>query len=472
MNGNNNNAIVRPNKPVPKNPDEKKADKAAKRAAKSGSGQHHTITVGKSVKTGAPARNDPGGRFEYVIGSSERLLWDYLACIFDPWTRAGRVPCRVGGFELTTRTWCTRNAGVAYANALGDSFIAVAAANWCESGNADGIPDTRCGLLATGGNGSASYSTSPTTVATAFADTTQDIDAGWSALPMDNPMDNGFVYTDRIRLVAMGLKIRQTTADQVAAGEVMLVGSVNPLGGIGGGSINGATWDQLLKTNDEVMVHAIKQIPGWEADDEFTIVAIPGEQQCFEMVQVLTGQPTVGNPGAGAGTLQRKFPVFHLGAVARGMTAGQKLTYEVVYRWESEISKTNSTEVLAGKSAAKIPQSTLDMATAHARPLAHSQVANTHVVPFVQTLASTNPSLVHGLGKHPDLHASVRPNKKPLPMLPTYVDVNEGGGFLDKIAGVGKGIINAAAKGGFLKNIPVVGNALDSVANIVSGWFS
>lgn len=470
MNGNDNNANAAAAAAAVGGAKKRQRKRKTKKALSEVPKQPFTaVPAGSSVK--ANTSDQPAKHFVYTMGGDAKVVHDYIKGVFNNEELCPRVPRDAGGFELGTKVWRTEDEGVAYASAEGNAFIGVCVPNWVESSNYDGTPDPRCGCLgwnnvgdSNGAMGRAVYASSSSTVASQLPLYTDTPDGGWSGnrlvIPPDTKMDSG----TRIRCTAVTLRVSQNDAKDVAAGQAMLAGTQNPLGGIKGGTLNGCTWNDVENTNNEVMTRAYRSLPQW-GNDDFVIVAVPGEQQCFEMVS-LPPDATVGHP-EDSNPAHNKYPIFHLAMLARAMRAGGKLTYKVTFTWETETARTNSGEDTSALSL-PVPQATLDIAKHYMRPYAAvSKTPNLHLLPWVQTLAHTNPGAVTALGQHPDIHPTLRPSK----VTGSVVSVMKPGGFLSKLGDLGKTLLSGVAKSGALNSVPLVGPALNGLANIVSGWF-
>jgi hypothetical protein len=258
-------------------------------------------------------------------------------------------------------------------------------------------------------------------------------------------------------------------AATTSKGEVMLAGTVNPTGGLGtggaagGGGINGSDFDGIWKTNNDVMTKAIRTLPNWKSGEEFSIVAIPGEEQAFEMCQVpSTGYTYNANPEL------KVVPIVHLAMYARSMTPGDLVNYEVVWVWESEMAKSNSTDVTTPQ-VVPVDSKTLNVATSKARPYATSNsAAGIHALPWVETLGQTQPNALVALGRHPDIPQALRPTATTGPIV---AHTGSEPSFFGKVLNLGKSLIKEGAKTGYLKKIPYIGNALQGVASVLSGLF-
>ncbi len=415
--------------------------------------------VGSSVQSSRD-NNKPAAQFKYVFGVQEKALHDWMSCVFDPDKFQAPVPNATGGFELYTQLWRTRNSGSAVAAADGTAVVACAASGWTEDGNTDGQPraDVACMGFTTPGratlasDGSASVAIVPYTGVNPATN-------GLAGQTLVKPTElNG---QSRIRLVGMKLEVHSVMAQNTSKGEVLLCGSVNPAGGVEGGTINGSTWDNIMDTNDDVMVKAIRGLPGWKPEEKFSIVAIPAEQQAFEM-------QTLNATGYGL----TNTPLFSIAALARGLTPGDSISYNVTYVWETEMSKSYEA-VQQDRPVVPVDQATLDIAKTKMRPYATlSGTQGIHALPWVETLATTSPAAIHALASHP----SMRPVGHVLPSATTAFVPHPADAaptsFLGKLYNAGQSLLGKVVSSGVLSKIPYVGGILNTVANGIKSIFS
>jgi len=410
--------------------------------------------------------NAPAERFSFVFGPQEKAIHDYLRCVFKPSEYVARVPASRGSFELYTDLWRTSESGSVVAGSDGTAVLGVCAPNWVESGNASGTPNAYSQVVGYTDMGSASIASvgGATAYGYQFPTLGASFSAAWKGVILDRPTDSAMNATTRIRLVAMELRIHSVMAATASKGEVMLCGSVNPLGGIRAGSLNGSNWDDIVKTNGGVMTRAIRALPNWKSGEIFSIVAIPAEDQAFEMCTV--GATGVSAPSFGGGPL---VPLLNIGLLARSMTPDDIINYEITYVWESELAKSNVAET-SSRPVVGIPASTLNTAMASARPLAiHNQMAGIHALPFVETLANTNPNGLAALARMPGLkRPSVSPSAQSSGAVVHHVP--ETGWFSQLING-GKALHKVVTNSGLLSAIPVVGGPLQAVASVLSKLF-
>lgn len=406
--------------------------------------------------------NKPSAQFSYVFGPQEQSLHDWMACVFDPENKSARVPNATGGFELYTQLWRTKDTGTAVADSAGNLFIGVCASGWTESGNQNGVPASSCTVLGYTTPGKATLaSTGAVAIATSpAAGSTQSV-VGVTGQALVQPTQLN--PNTRIRLVAAVLKVHSVLAANTAKGEIMVCGSVNPGGEVQGGAVNSSTFNDIKNTNSDVMSRAIRAIPSWKSGEVLSIVAIPAEQQSFEMVQL---------PATGTGVSD--VPLFHMGCFGRNFTAGDSVVYDVIYVWETEMGKTYETDE---DRTAVVPVSpdVLDIAKNKMRPYAAlmnhpSAPDNIHALPWIETLATTQPAAVHALASHPVMKpiGHKLPAAGPVIVQPAKAPEES---FLGKVLGAGKTLLNSVAQGGYLKNVPVVGNILDTVAKGISSIF-
>lgn len=404
----------------------------------------------------------PATAFRYAFSEGEKQLHDYLKAIFNPAKYCGRVPSGRAGFEIYTDVWRTRVAGEAVADASGSLGVVVGMPNWVEDGNYDGQPHA--------GSQSVGYTTMGYPIAyTDGSGPTGSIPgvtgaisgaSAWKALQMPRPTDSAMDNNTRIRAVGAILSVHTVQSTNLGQGELQIAGTVNPQGGVSGGSINGGTWSTIEQTNDSVMAIATKAVPGWKSGDELSIVAIPSEQQCFEMIQV----PSVANLDG------NKCPIAHLSLLGRGLSNGARVSFSVTMIWESEVARTNRGDMELVKQAF-VPPELLASAVAHARPLAVvPKIDGVHAVPFVQALGQHRPMAVEALARHPDLHSDFKGAGGFVPAL-SYKPAASAS-LLSKIGNFAKTAASTVKESGLLSKIPYVGPAIQGLANIFGNLFS
>jgi hypothetical protein len=442
----------------------RKKNKPKDKKAKAPGSAPTAVRSGAVIKSKSDT-NAPAERFTFILGPEEKALHDYLRCVFNPADYTARVPVSPGGFELYTQLWRTYESGTAIAGADGNAVIGLGCSSWVEGGNNDGVPDFWSQILGYNNSGAAIYrsNNAAAAVAAAFLPVSNAIGPNNTATDLDRPTDQALTANTRIRLVAVELAIHSVAAANTAKGEIMLCGTVNPTGGIGGGSLNGATWDQIDKTNPEVITKAVRAIPNWKSDEVFSIVAIPGEAQAFEMV-LLPLNGSVWN-----GTMADKtVPYLHLGMLARSMTPGDQLSYKATFVWETELAKTNQAESKPMK-VVPVPQNVMDVAKSAARPYAvANKVPGIHALPWVETLGQTNPAAVYGLGLHPSIPAKL---KGPRPAGPLVVHRPDQPSFFSNVLSAGKNLLKGVSQSGVLSKIPYVGPLVQGVGNVLSSLF-
>lgn len=432
------------------------------------SGAPRAVQSGKIIAASRDS-NEPAEMFNYVFGPQHKATHDYLKCIFNPSKFQARVPASRGSFELLTKLWDTKESGTAVAGADGNAFIAVAAPNWVESGNSDGTPalDSQCVGYTTMGSACLRSKNPASNYATVPLNGSACVDSEFAWTVMDRPTDGALNNASRLRLVAMELRIHSVMAASTSKGEIMLSGTVAPVSEAQGGTLNGVSWDDVVKTNAGTVTRAIRTLPSWKSGEVFSIVAIPGEEQAFEMVQVPATARTAQFVDTGAWYTYA--PWFHLLCQARSMTPGDTLNYEVTYVWESELAKTNESSTSAAK-VIPVPAATLNLATANARPYSLSKYPGVHSLPWIETLAQTEPMAVAALSRHPALHPKLRPAAAPPGLV--YTEPKEAEpSFLGKLGGLAKDVLDGAADSSWLKKVPYVGGALSSVAGVLGSLF-
>lgn len=461
---NDNKPAAKSGPPLP--PPLTEAGKAAAKAARARAGKKKEKADGgsdtRAVRSGAVALNNhdsnkPADAFAYVFGPQHKAVRDYLRCVFEPDKYTARVPASQGSFELLTELWRTRESGVIVAGSDGTAVLGLCAPNWVEAGNGMGEPFAGSQVLGYTTMGAASQVSQVPADAYAGTFPVQGsvVDAAWKATPLDRPTDTPLDAQSRIRLVAMQLKVHSVLANNTAKGEMLLCGTVNPVGGPGAGSINGCTWDQIIKTNDGVMTRAVIGLPNWKPGKSFSIVAIPAEDQAFQMCEIPASGITVS-------------PVFHLGFLARSMTAGDSISYEVTYVWETELAKTNRAETFSA-AVIPVPASTLQLAAAKARPYAASnQHPGIHALPWIETLAQTEPSALAALERHPTMRPHVESAQAKRPAV-SYQAPDTG--FWGKLFEGGKALHKAVTNTGLLTAVPVIGAPLQAAASLLSSLF-
>lgn len=414
--------------------------------------------------------NAPAEQFQYVFGPQEKAIHDYLRCVFQPDDHVARVPATRGSFELYTNLWRTRESGTCVAGSDGTAMIGVCAANWVEDGNNSGNPTLNVQTLGFTNMGNAVVASN--NAATGYAATFNTVGAiqdpsAFSLPVMDVPTDTPLTSQTRIRLVAMELRIHSVMAATTSKGEVMLCGTVNPLGGVRAGSLNGNSWNDIVKTNSSVVTRAIRSLPNWKSGEVFSIVAIPAEDQAFEMCEIPASASTYS-------LAQNQYPVYNIGMLARSMTAGDTVNYEVTYVWESELAKSNLAESRT-PSSVSVPASTLNLATGAARPYATlNRLPGVHTLPFMETLANVAPNALGALARHPALA------KRPI-TLPMVADAVKGAnavvhhtpetGWFSRVIAGGKDLHKAVTSSGVLTAVPVIGGALQAVSSVLASLF-
>lgn len=442
-------------------PPAKRLEKKDKKREKKAAAVPQAVRSGKAIAIRGSETNAPAAQFTYVLGPQEKALHDYLRCVFNPRDYAARVPNSAGGFELYTQVWRTFENGTMVAGANGVALLGLCANSWVEASNANGVPDGNCQVLGWNQSGAACFrSNSAAANYSAIPQQQSAVQAGWSGVNLDRPTDQAMTLNTRIRLVAMELRLRSTLNSQTAKGEVLLVGSVNPMGGQQGGAINEATWDDIAKTNEEVVTRATRSIANWGSDEVMSIVAIPAEQQAFEMCLVPQ------NASAGITT----FPLVSVAAFARGMTPGDALSYEVCYVWETEMAKSNNASSAQTERPVSVPSSTLSLATANASKYAHlNAVPGMHSLPYIETLAVTQPNAVEALSRLPSLPPTLktRPSVQTVAHRPSG-EAAPGGSFLGRLWTLGKGLLKTGINSGMLMRIPEVGPVVQGVASALS----
>lgn len=429
-----------------------------------------TIHSGEVITTRDSDR--PGSQFTYAVGDNERDLHHYLRSIFDPGHYNARVPNRMGGFELSTKLWTTQEDGVVTAGADGNAVLGVCANGWLEAGNYDGEPDTSCLCLGHSRMGTASFRSSNAAVNyPAMPAISVALDpfgaSGVSGQTLDVPTDSPLTATTRIRLVSMSLSVHTILSNNLAKGEVLLCCSVNPGGEARGGLINGASWDDILKTNDEVMTRATRGLANWGPNDVFEVVAIPGEKQAFEMLLTPSSAYSAGPLGTDG-----VVPRATLGMFARGLAPGDKISYHITYNWESELAKTNSSAGDLMKPGS-VPIEHLQLAASNSQKYAVAPKPGIHALPWIETMATVNPGAVQALALHPGIPKQLKPvvpfpgvNKMPL----IHVSPQKPG-FLQNVADFAKTALHGVANSGVLNNVPYVGGILNGLAGTLSKLF-
>lgn len=437
--------------------------------------------IGRGVRSGdAVLTRDtdrPSSQFTYVLGENEHDLHNYLRAVFDPAHYNARVPNRMGGFELSTKLWTTSEDGVIVAGADGNAVLGLAAPNWLENGNYDGLPDTGCQCLGYSRMGTASFrSTSavanyPSLPAIGAGLDVFGAGAGVTGEVLDVPTDTAFNSYTRIRLTSMCLSVHTILSNNLAKGEVLLCSSVNPGGDLRGGRLNGATWDDIIKTNDEVITRGVRALANWQSGENFEVVAIPGEKQAFEMVVVPADAYSAGAPGSSG-----LVPVATLAMFARGLAAGDRISYHVTYNWETELGKSHASEADQQKPGA-VPLEHLQLAASNAQKYAVAPLPGIHALPWIETMGTVNPGATQALALHPSIPKPLRPAVVPFPgaskvPIGSIVHVSpKKPGFLQNVADFAKTALHGVANSGVLTNVPYVGGILNGLAGALSKIF-
>lgn len=413
----------------------------------------------------------PASRFNYVFHAGDAQLRDYLKTVFHPKQYAYGVPAETGGFELFTKTWRTFDAGTAFAGADGIATVGVVCDSWLEDGNYEGRPHPSCQVLSYSTSGAAVIASKSATltygpVGCSPSTGTLFSSGDYNSTPLSSPLDANFTDNTRMRLVAVELEVKSVQASNNAKGEIMLFGSVNPQGGVQGGTLNTATWNDILNTPNEVISRSRRTIPNWKPDQVFSVVAIPAEDQAFMMVK----RPSSSLVNMTGGY----YGVMTLGMIARNLSPGDSLEYEVTYVWESELSKTKEANQSYDEKV-PLPISTLLTATSKARPYStQGRVPGISDLPWIDTLSVTNPQAISALAKHPKVPSAFRPlggTKEMVIYNPPMMSPQPPGSFLDKVAGVAKGALHAISDTGLLSNVPVIGKALQAGASWLDSIF-
>ncbi len=432
--------------------------KARKEAAKADA-------AASAVSRSAVSRQEssqPATRFAYVLTESEEVMYKYLKTVLHPdmkdQSSLSGPPYAAGSFELYTRLFHVTQSGIATADANGNAWIGVPCNDWIESGNNTGVPDPACRTLGyLGGGTSAVFTDGSAAIGALLPVATTAFVAGQSSISQRLP-DDTFNGSTRCRLVAQKLSIRSDASADTGQGEAMLVSSVNPLGGINAGSLNmgaGANWDALIETNDMVLIKAVTSLANWPAGHELGIVAIPAEQQCFEMTYV---------PPNGYANV----PYFTMAMLARGCKAGQKISFTLNQIWESEMQKTNE----VGRMPSPVPSEPYEYVNKYvssAKPMAVSTSStpqNLQVVPWVGGLAKTRPEVAHAVVAHPAIRPVIQQAVSAGAV--TRPSSSQSGGFLNTL----KNIAGTVTRTGVLGAIPYVGPLVQGIASGLSRIFN
>lgn len=437
----------------------------SRKAPEGGKGPKQSSAFGNRRNIATRESSEPATRFEYVMGPQPKVAHDYIRSVFEPRLYPTRVPNSAGGFEFDTETWRTFDSGTAVAGADGIAIIGVTADCWSESGNQNGVPDTACTALATidGACGAAAFCSNSAAINyVGFPSLGAAWNTNWNANALIRPTDNSLNSRTRIRLGAMELAVKVELANETAKGEIMLVGSVNPLGGLQGGSINACNWKDIENTNSRVLSRAKRTIANWPSDDEFTVVALPYEAQSFEMAT----RPTSSTLNMEFGT----YGILTLGMIARGMKPGDAISWTLTMNWESELSKTNQIVDIVASPKVTLPDEVLyDLRNnAQKYQAGYAGMKGIHALPWIETLSKHDPMAVQALANHPALPKQFRPAKPHIGYIPALAAPQKPGTFLSGIADLAKSALSSVSGSGILKNVPVVGNALQTL----SGWLS
>jgi hypothetical protein len=399
--------------------------------------------------------DEPTTRFHAVLGSQDKALHDWLRTVMDPTSPEGvsGCPAMLGTFEVFTELYQDSLSGVAVADAAGLACLGVCVDSWIESGNATGTPDpatrvmgyTTAGVAALGSDGGGSGAAIPA-AGSGFA--------GFIQYNLGKPDDNITAQT-RIRTVAARLSVWSDEPLDSAKGEVMIVSSVNPAGPAEGGRINSATFGGLASMNRKVISRTTANIPGLIASGErLTAVALPAEEQAFEMVQW---------PAAG----YTSTPIVTLAAFAKGMAAGQQLQFRVDYVFEAEATKSKLAVTPAMvPERVKVPVDRLNTAITASLPYSSGSTATRpsgiHALPFVEELAQSNPMALAAI----DHSSSMRPVHQLAQTRPAQLTLYkpagaQSGGILSTIKSIGSGLVQS----GVLGAIPYVGPVVQGLAS-------
>lgn len=439
---------------------------ARRRKAKKKPALEKAVGSGQIARDGRAAES-AAARFQYILTQSDKEMREYLKTVFHPTKYGHGVPAATGGFELYTKTWRTFDSGVAVAGSNGVAVVGVGCDSWAEDGNAEGQPLASSKFLGYTNPGAACFASSNAAISYAGIGgaTTDSFDpAQHTSSVMMKPMNAGELSAStRMRLVAVELSVKSVLAADTAKGEIALVSSVNPRGGIAGGTINTAKWNDLKQTPAEVLVRAVRNVAGWKSDQTFTIVAIPAEAQAFEMVE----RPANSLINTVGGT----YGLVTLGMIARAMTPGDQIEYEVCYLWESEMAASNEATPNLQK---LIPQPIEDIGyvAALARPYASSgRVPGVSDLPWVESLSHKQPQKVGALALTPTVPDVFRPSSHPLVVKPLMAE-QKPTSFLGKVQDVAKGALHGIASSKILDKIPYVGGALNSLAGWLDGVFN
>lgn len=446
----------------------RRAAKQARRAEAARLARLQAVRTPKGAGPGAAVTrkstnsNEPVTRFHAVFGPRELAFRNWMRTIHNPTGAVSGVPATVGSFQLNTDLWQDGLSGQAKADANGNFWIAVVVDSWIESGNATGTPLPTCQVMGYANPGYMVLATDGTAATAGIPLAGAIIPAGATATVLNNPAPNIINQETRARQVASRLRVWHAQSANDASGEMTIISSVNPGGSVQGGRLNGCSYSDLISTNPQVVSRYTVTLPNWKPDETIESVAIPAEENAFETYI----WPANGYVAA--------TPIFTMACMGKGLKPGAAVEWRVDVVFESEAGKTKRAMVeMTGESSwppakVQVDTPTLLMGASNSTKYATRPASvgeSIHALPFVETLAVTNPAAVAAIDNHPSMlpvHTAARTRPAALSV---YRPAS--GGVLDAIKTVGNGLV----KSGALGMIPYVGPVVQGIASTLMRIF-
>jgi hypothetical protein len=264
------------------------------------------------------------------LTKQDEAIFGYLSTLSDPWIdEPTGVPLILGSGDVRTTKARTKRLITLQANASGFAFLTVNNDGW-ERDNPGNLYQYASYPLGVAGNDV--WYTDGTYVGTtlpAYTATTATTGLLASAAPL---IDEALDANSMLRQVACGIRCWSDAAALVAAGNVRVVSTVDPINGAGEGALPGSTDATLEGISPFIMAQEMRPLPGWRSGDMMSTFAVPTTKDGFEMRYL----PAVGSTAFG-------FP--QIGIIITGAAANQTFKVEIAKLFEFEFQQSNRLNV-------------------------------------------------------------------------------------------------------------------------------
>lgn len=393
-------------------------------------------------------------RITDVFTQQDDALAAYLETLLHPFRpNPAGAPLVTGGFSLETDKYQILMGGEAKANADGFAYVGLGADGWLESFNAEGEPVEYFAAANGATQGFPVFASDGTY-------TTDNMPARGTAnsapnygtqMPLVDATWTG--NNSRRRMISAALEISSDTAVNTASGKLLVFSTTQPMAAAGKGGANGANYQQMEQTNDNIVSKHFRSLAGWPAGEVVEAVVIPAQQQAFEMISM---------PGNGTNTV----PYFFAGAIGIGMVPGQTLSWRVVLNYEAETEENNRTSSgpVVHVGAERVVNS---IGLAHGLGVRGGAKISGGLgaLPFLADLFQSNPAKAQ-MGVN---LMKKRPGPGAQGGLLGNLESNEGNFFKDAVQTAGN-ILSASRP--YVSKIPVVGSWLGKAADGIGKLFN